>query len=102
MNDNLHNPQFDELGYIQVYTGLGKGKTTASLGLILRALGRGWSVLLVMFTKGGNDYGELHSFAKLSPNIKNKFKIVNAGLDRIVYQKNKMKKTKRKCKGVGK
>jgi cob(I)alamin adenosyltransferase len=94
MNDNLHNPQFDELGYIQVYTGLGKGKTTASLGLILRALGRGWSVLLVMFTKGGNDYGELHSFAKLSPNIKNKFKIVNAGLDRIVYQKNKNEKDK--------
>lgn len=89
MKNKLHNPDFGEIGYIQVYTGEGKGKTTASLGLALRALGRGWSVLIVMFTKGGSDYGELHSFKNLSPRIKSKFKIVNAGLDRIVYQSNK-------------
>ena len=88
MENKLHNPKFDEIGYIQVYTGEGKGKTTASLGLVLRALGRGWSVLVVMFTKGGSDYGEVHSFQNLAPNIKNKFKIVNAGLDRIVYRNN--------------
>lgn len=92
--NNLHNPNFDEIGYIQVYTGEGKGKTTASLGLALRALGRNWSVLVVMFTKGGDDYGEVHSFRNLAPNIKNKFKIINAGLDRIVYQNNKTEKDK--------
>lgn len=86
--DKLHNPDFSEIGYIQVYTGDGKGKTTASLGLILRALGRGWGVLLVMFTKGGQDYGEIHSFANLNDAIKNKFKVVNAGLNRIVYSHN--------------
>ncbi len=84
----LHNPNFSQIGYIQVYTGNGKGKTTASLGLILRALGRGWDVLLVMFTKGGQDYGEIHSFTDLSKEIKNKFKVVNAGLNRIVYKNN--------------
>ncbi len=88
MENTLHNPNFDKIGYIQVYTGEGKGKTTASLGLVLRALGRGWSVLVVMFTKGGDDYGEIHSFGNLAPNIKNKFKVINAGLDRIVYKDN--------------
>ena len=68
----LYNPQFDNHGYIQVYTGDGKGKTTASLGLILRALGRGWNILMVMFTKGGSNYGELKSFLNLDSVIKNK------------------------------
>jgi len=53
--NELINPKFSELGYIQVYTGDGKGKTTASLGLTFRALGRGWNVLVILFTKGGND-----------------------------------------------
>lgn len=38
-------------GLIQVYTGHGKGKTTAATGLMLRALGHGWPVLLVRFLK---------------------------------------------------
>ncbi|GBF22843.1 cob(I)alamin adenosyltransferase [Candidatus Gastranaerophilus sp. (ex Termes propinquus)] len=84
----LHNPQFGKIGYIQVYTGDGKGKTTASLGLALRALGRGWNVLIIMFTKGGHNYGELESFANLSQDLKKHFKIVNAGSDRIVYSNN--------------
>ena len=49
-NNKLYNPEFANHGYIQVYTGDGKGKTTASLGLADRALGRGWKVLIVMFT----------------------------------------------------
>lgn len=88
-NDNkLYNPEFSNHGYIQVYTGNGKGKTTASLGLAMRALGRGWKVLIVMFTKGGNDYGELIFFSQLCPELKDHVKIVQAGLDRIVYASN--------------
>ncbi len=87
-NPQLVNPEFSEHGYIQVYTGNGKGKTTASLGLATRALGRGWNILVVMFTKGGNDYGELHTFANLGPSIQCHIKIINAGLDRIVYADN--------------
>lgn len=86
--NSLVNPVFKEHGYIQVYTGDGKGKTTASLGLAVRALGRGWSVFIVMFTKGGNDYGELHTFTNLSPEWQNRLTIHQAGLDRIVYKKN--------------
>jgi cob(I)alamin adenosyltransferase len=48
------NPRFLKHGYIQVYTGDGKGKTTASIGLATRALGRGWSVLIMHFCKNKN------------------------------------------------
>ena len=84
----LINPLWDEHGYIQVYTGDGKGKTTASLGLAMRALGRNWKVLLIMFTKGGDDYGELKSFRNLSGQIQQNLTIMQAGLDRIVYSTN--------------
>ncbi len=87
-NSNLFNPKWAKHGYIQVYTGNGKGKTTASLGLCMRALGRNWKVLLVMFTKGGDNYGELISFKKLSKEINDNLTIVQAGLDRIVYSDN--------------
>ncbi len=87
--DNLINPDWAKHGYIQVYTGDGKGKTTASLGLAMRALGRCWKVLIIMFTKGGNDYGELNSFRNLSPEISQNLTIIQAGLDRIVYENNK-------------
>ena len=85
---DLYNPIWDEHGYIQVYTGNGKGKTTASLGLAMRALGRNWKVLLIMFTKGGDNYGELNSFRKLSGQIHENLTIMQAGLDRIVYSSN--------------
>ena len=88
-NNNLINPNWAKHGYIQVYTGNGKGKTTASLGLAMRALGRCWKVLIIMFTKGGDDYGELNSFRNLSPEISKNLTIVQAGLDRIVYSDNK-------------
>ena len=86
--NKLINPNWAQHGYIQVYTGDGKGKTTASLGLAMRALGRCWKVLIIMFTKGGDDYGELNSFMNLSPAIKDNLKIIQAGLDRIVYKNN--------------
>lgn len=41
-----------EKGYVQVYTGEGKGKTTAALGLTFRAAGRGKKVLFIQFLKG--------------------------------------------------
>lgn len=58
-----------EQGYIQIYTGDGKGKTTAALGLGLRAAGRGLKVVMVQFLKG-TFTGELESVKKLSPYFK--------------------------------
>ena len=64
----------------------------------MRALGRCWKVLIVMFTKGGNDYGELNSFRELSPEISENLKIVQAGLDRIIYKDNQNDKDKEEIK----
>jgi cob(I)alamin adenosyltransferase len=52
-------------GTVQVYTGDGKGKTTAALGLGLRAWGHGARVLVIQFMKGRINYGELAAAAKL-------------------------------------
>jgi cob(I)alamin adenosyltransferase len=51
------------MGYVHVYTGNGKGKTTAAFGLVLRALGHGMKVYVAQFLKG-MDYGELHSLRR--------------------------------------
>ncbi|NLV73570.1 MAG: cob(I)yrinic acid a,c-diamide adenosyltransferase [Chloroflexi bacterium] len=55
-------------GLVQLYTGNGKGKTTAALGLVLRAAGWGLRSYIAQFLKG-QDYGELHSVARLAPLI---------------------------------
>ena len=75
-----------ENGYIQIYTGDGKGKTTASLGLALRALGHGWKVLIIQFTKGdkGTTYGEIASSGRFN----DKLEVVQCGLDRVCYSHN--------------
>lgn len=52
-------------GMVQVYTGDGKGKTTAALGLAMRAAGYDLRTLFVQFMKGSTDYGELHSINSL-------------------------------------
>jgi cob(I)alamin adenosyltransferase len=55
-------------GLVQVYTGDGKGKTTAALGLALRACGHGLSVYMIQFMKGDIEYGELKA-AGWIPNL---------------------------------
>jgi cob(I)alamin adenosyltransferase len=55
-------------GYVQVYTGNGKGKTTAALGLALRAAGCGLRSYIGQFLKG-QAYGELAAVRKLRPMI---------------------------------
>lgn len=53
-----------ETGYVQIYTGNGKGKTTAALGQGLRASGRGLHVKMIQFLKGAVT-GELYAVEKL-------------------------------------
>ncbi len=55
-----------ETGLVQVYTGDGKGKTSAAFGLALRAIGRGLKVYIIQFIKGGFDYGELYTVPQLA------------------------------------
>ena len=68
-----------ELGLIQVYTGNGKGKTTASLGLAFRAAGHGLKVCMIQFMKDNNEYGETKA-AYLLPG----FKLVQVGRNEFV------------------
>ena len=56
-------------GYIHIYTGDGKGKTTAAIGLTLRAVGAGKSVCFTQFTKG-QTYSELSVFQQNFPSVK--------------------------------
>ena len=70
-------------GTVQVYTGDGKGKTTAALGLAMRAVGHGLSVYMLQFMKGSSNYGELASAEKLPG-----FIIEQSGRDEFVDRKN--------------
>ncbi len=71
-------------GFIQVYTGDGKGKTTAALGLALRAAGHKLKVLMIQFLKGGEIYGEIKAARKLSPYLQ----IIPVGRESFVHRKN--------------
>ncbi|HEX2106396.1 MAG TPA: cob(I)yrinic acid a,c-diamide adenosyltransferase [Nitrososphaera sp.] len=64
-----------EKGIIIVYTGKGKGKTTAALGIVLRAVGHGYKVGMIQFIKGEWYYGELTSSKRLEP----EFELIAAG-----------------------
>lgn len=66
-------------GLVQVYTGKGKGKTTAALGLALRACGHGWKVLMICFMKGDTNYGEVLISDKIPS-----FKLIQSGLSTFV------------------
>ena len=62
-------------GLTIVYTGKGKGKTTAALGIALRAVGYGKKICMIQFIKGSWHYGEMHSSKKLEP----EFEIIAIG-----------------------
>ena len=64
-----------EKGLVIVYTGGGKGKTSAALGLVLRAVGYNHKVCMIQFVKGSWHYGELDSAKRLAP----EFEMITAG-----------------------
>lgn len=72
---------------IQVYTGEGKGKTTAAIGQGMRALGQGHKVIMIQFMKGDETYGEIKTLKK----IRN-FKVIQFGLETFVEKGNPSKK----------
>jgi cob(I)alamin adenosyltransferase len=67
-------------GLVQIFTGDGKGKTSAALGTVIRALGHGLRVYLVFFMKGDYDYGERRILNQL-PGIT----MASFGNDSFVY-----------------
>ncbi|MFB0506072.1 MAG: cob(I)yrinic acid a,c-diamide adenosyltransferase [Thermodesulfobacteriota bacterium] len=70
MHDGYHeNGKVKLKGMVHVYTGAGKGKTTAALGLAMRALGHGLKVYVIQFMKGNIRYGEVEMARQLSPNL---------------------------------
>ena len=72
----MHKP---ERGLVHLYWGEGKGKTTAAMGLAVRALGRGMKVSIVQFLKNG-DSGELAPLRELGAAV------YSGGADKFVFQ----------------
>lgn len=62
-------------GLVIVYTGKGKGKTTAALGMALRAVGHEYKICMIQFIKGSWHYGEMISSKRLEP----EFELVAVG-----------------------
>ena len=68
-------------GQTLVYFGDGKGKTTSAFGVALRAVGRGWKVLMIQYTKmgewpKGEPMGEIHGARRLAPD----FEVISTGI----------------------
>ena len=69
-----------ERGYVQLYTGDGKGKTTAALGLVLRALGQGLRPAVLQFMKSDPTWGEIVTLTRLGVPVQ------QCGLDHWVFK----------------
>jgi len=67
-------------GFVQLYTGDGKGKTTAALGLVLRALGQGLRPVVLQFMKADPTWGEIVTLTKLGVPVR------QCGLDHWVFK----------------
>jgi len=76
----LSNAGGGKKGLIHIYTGNGKGKTTAALGLALRAIGHGYRVYMLQFMKGSKNYGEIIAAERYLPGLT----IVQSGLETFV------------------
>jgi len=91
------------MGLIHVYTGDGKGKTTAAFGLAIRALGRGKKVAVIQFMKG-TPSGEIIALTQV-PDYKDKLKISLFGGKKLVnphnIQKKDIKEAKKALKEAG-
>ena len=72
-----------DFGMLHVYTGTGKGKTSAALGLALRAVGHGAKVVMICFMKGDATYGEARAYHYLPG-----FTIKQMGRDSFVNFRN--------------
>ena len=70
-------------GLVQIFTGEGKGKTTAALGTVLRAAGHGLKISIIFFIKGRSSQGEYKALAAL-PNVK----VASFGLRQFIYKNN--------------
>jgi len=81
-------------GYIHVYTGNGKGKTTAAFGLSIRAIGAGKKVFFAQFVKG-QIYSEVKIIQQFLPQIT----IKQYGLDCFIYNKPKQEDIDKARKG---
>ena len=68
-SNNLWASEPSRRGLVQIFTGDGKGKTSAALGVVLRALGRGLKVCIVVFMKGDYPYSEWEFLSKV-PGVK--------------------------------
>ena len=73
-------------GLLIVFTGNGKGKTSAALGTAFRAVGQGLKVLMVQFIKGSWHYGELDT-AKLLPDDLFQIRVMGRGFVKIGAEK---------------
>lgn len=81
------------MGLVHLYTGSGGGKTTAALGVALRALGHGYKVIMVQFLKGRKNIGEY----KIQKKLKN-FKVYQFGSKEFINLRKPSKKDKELAK----
>jgi cob(I)alamin adenosyltransferase len=68
-------------GLVQIFTGGGKGKTTAALGTVVRAAGHGMKISVIFFIKGKSSQGEYRTLAAL-PNVK----VASFGLRKFIHK----------------